>query len=61
VLLLSEGPVCIELGGSIAHLANGGNRRIFLVAASSNEGHLIEHRTAAQPWRRELVFMPEVV
>ena len=33
-------------------------RRIFLVAASSDDGLLTERRTAAQPWRRELVFMP---
>jgi len=35
-----------------------GFRRIFLVAASSAEGLLTERRTAAQPWRRELAFMP---
>jgi hypothetical protein len=41
-----------------AWLANGLFRRIFLAAASSGEGLLTEHRTAAQPWRRELVFVP---
>jgi hypothetical protein len=34
------------------------NRRIFLIAASSVEGLLTERRTAAQPWRRELAYMP---
>jgi hypothetical protein len=39
-------------------IANDRNRRIFLVAASSSEGLLTERRAAAQPWRRELAFMP---
>src|SRR5215469_16528120 len=30
----------------------------FLVAAYSGEGLLNERRTAPQPWRRELAFMP---
>jgi hypothetical protein len=34
------------------------NRRIFLVAASFGEGLLTERRTAAQPWRCELAFLP---
>ena len=33
-------------------------RRISPVAAHSGEGLFTERRTAAQPWRRELVFMP---
>jgi NADPH-dependent 2,4-dienoyl-CoA reductase/sulfur reductase-like enzyme len=37
------------------------NRRIVLVAASSGEGLLTERRTAAQPWRRELAFMPTAI
>jgi len=34
-------------------------RRIFLVVASSGEDPLTERSAAAQPWRREMAFMPE--
>ena len=43
---------------AVRHDGNGRFRRIFLAAASSGEGLLIEGRTAAQPWRRELALMP---
>jgi hypothetical protein len=31
------------------------------LAATSGEGLLTERRTAPQPWRRELAFMPDIV
>src|SRR5262245_42062356 len=43
---------------AVAPSVDGCNRLIVLVAASSGEGLLTERRTAAQPWRHELAFMP---
>ena len=42
----------------VRYSTNGCCRRIFLVAEPSSEGLLTEPATAAQPERRELVFMP---
>ena len=42
----------------VRYSKNGRPRRILFVAATSGGGLLTERRTAAQPWRRELVFMP---
>ena len=38
--------------------ANGRNRRISPVAVRPGEGLLSDHIAGAQPWRRELVFLP---
>jgi len=36
-------------------------RRILVIAGRSGEGLLTEPTTAAQPWRRERLFMPQTV
>ena len=40
---------------------DGCYRRMFLFAAHTGEGPLTDPTTAAQPRRRELLFMPEAV
>jgi dipeptidyl aminopeptidase/acylaminoacyl peptidase len=41
--------------------ATSGFARIFLIAAFSGERLLTERKPAAQPWRRQLTFMPMTV
>jgi hypothetical protein len=38
--------------------ANDRNRRVLLVAPCPGQGLLSDHLAAAQPWRRERVFVP---
>src|SRR5712671_7002 len=51
--MTSDGPIV-----SISLPTNGRNRRMFLFAAHTGEGHLTDPTTAVRPRRRELLFMP---
>ena len=56
--LNAERPVSTHPRSLTVVPANGGNRRIFLLAAHPGEGRFTQPTTAAQAWRPELVFMP---
>jgi hypothetical protein len=54
----------IALGRTYPFQGEGGkvwNRRFSPVAVRPAEGPLTEPTAGAQPWRRELVFMPQAV
>ena len=54
---VDENARCRSYPTPLVPACDGRLRRIFLVAASSGEVLLTALRTAAQPWRHELVFM----
>ena len=45
----------------LAISTSGRYRRVSLIPVRPGEGRLTEPTAAIQPWRRELIFMPETV